>query len=54
MEVDQTLVLVEFAMNPKYKFKFKRIIVKKFQLFKKRMHIFQMPMVKMLMILFDI
>jgi hypothetical protein len=37
VEVDQSLALVVFAMNPEYKLEFKRIIVK-------------MPMVKMLMV----
>jgi hypothetical protein len=50
VEVDQALMLVEFAPNTKYKFNFKRIIVKKLHLFKKRMHLFQMPIVKMLMV----
>jgi hypothetical protein len=37
VQVDQALVIVEFAMNPKYKLK-------------KRMHLFQMPMANMLMV----
>lgn len=35
MEVDQALTLVEFAMNPKYKLEFKRIIVKKLPMVKR-------------------